>query len=621
MSKLDELIQEYCPDGVEYKATKDIVKESFWLMPSTPKFQDHGIYYITSKNIKNGKINFEDVKFITEDDYNNISKNRPILKGDILITMIGTIGEVSIVDIDTKFYGQNIYLLRLDNKIILNKFYYYIITSDKIKNSLISKKNTSSQGYIKAGSIENLSIPLPPLPVQEEIIRILDNFTEYTEKLKAELDVEITARKKQYEYYRDKLLKCENIVPRVRLGDICSVITKGTTPKKYVDKGISFIKTESFNGTRIDLKKISYIDEFTHNTFLKRSILKENDILITIAGATIGKCLMVPKEVLSANTNQELAIIRVKKDTSCKYVMYVLQSYLMKKYIQKNIKGSAQPNLNLQQLNDFIIPLPPLEIQKRIVHVLDNFEKICSDLNIGLPAEIAARQKQYEYYRDALLTFADKSDIIVNRIEHQYELIKLIQYVFGFVTVQLKDIAFYVKDRIDAQKLNTETYIGVDNLLPDKKGKTSSIYVPESGMLTKYLNNDILIGNIRPYLQKIWFASNIGGTNGDVLVIRPYDTAVILPKFLYHVLASDRFFVYDNNNAKGAKMPRGNKEAVMNYEFTIPSMQEQERIVAVLDRFDALCNDLTCGLPAEIVARQKQYEYYRDKLLTFKEAK
>ena len=193
--------------------------------------------------------------------------------------------------------------------------------------------------------------------------------------------------------------------------------------------------------------------------------------------------------------------------------------------------------------------------------------------------------------------------------------------MFGFVTVQLKDVAFYVKDRIEAQKLNKETYIGVDNLLPNKKGKASSAYVPESGMLTKYLNNDILIGNIRPYLQKIWFASNIGGTNGDVLVIRPYDTDVILPKFLYHVLAADRFFIYDNNNAKGAKMPRGNKEAVMNYEFTILSMQEQKRIVAILDRFDALCNDLTCGLPAEIAARQKQYEYYRDKLLTFKEAK
>lgn len=597
MSKLDDLIQEYCPDGVEYKKLGEIL------------------------TIKNGRdykhLNAGNVPVYGSGGIMTYVDTSIYDKPSVLIPRKGSLNNLYYVNspfwnVDTIFYTE------IQTEHIEPKYLYYCLESRHLE-----KLN-------KAGGVPSLTqtilnkveVPVPPLEVQREIIRILDNFTDYT----AELTAELTARQNQYEYYRDKLLKCENIVPRVRLGDICSVITKGTTPKKYVDKGISFIKTESFNGTRIDLKKISYIDEFTHNTFLKRSILEENDILITIAGATIGKCLMVPKEVLPANTNQALAIIRVKKYTSCKYVMYVLQSYLMKKYIQKNIKGSAQPNLNLQQLNDFIIPLPTLETQKRIVHVLDNFEKICSDLNIGLPAEISARQKQYEYYRDALLTFAAKGDIIVNRTEqnrteHQYELIKLIQYVFGFVTVQLKNVAFYVKDRIDAQKLNTETYIGVDNLLPDKKGKTSSIYVPESGMLTKYLNNDILIGNIRPYLQKVWFASNIGGTNGDVLVIRPYDTAVILPKFLYHVLASDRFFVYDNNNAKGAKMPRGNKEAVMNYEFTIPSMQEQERIIAVLDRFDALCNDLTCGLPAEIAARQKQYEYYRDKLLTFKEAK
>ena len=121
-------------------------------------------------------------------------------------------------------------------------------------------------------------------------------------------------------------------------------------------------------------------------------MLEENDILITIAGATIGKCVIVPKEILPANTNQALAIIRLAKGNCPKYVMYLLQADLMKQYMQKNIKGSAQPNLNLKQLNDFIIPLPPLNVQKRLVRVLDDFEAICTDLNIGLPAEIEARQ-------------------------------------------------------------------------------------------------------------------------------------------------------------------------------------------------------------------------------------
>lgn len=129
---------------------------------------------------------------------------------------------------------------------------------------------------------------------------------------------------------------------------------------------------------------------------------------------------------------------------------------------------------------------------------------------------------------------------------------------------------------------------------------------------------DVLIGNIRPYLKKIWFSDRTGGTNGDVLVVSPKESNV-LPRYLYYVLSSDEFFTYDMQRSKGAKMPRGNREAVMNYSFALPSLDEQKRIVSILDRFDALCNDISSGLPAEIEARQKQYEYYRDKLLTFRE--
>jgi type I restriction enzyme S subunit len=165
--------------------------------------------------------------------------------------------------------------------------------------------------------------------------------------------------------------------------------------------------------------------------------------------------------------------------------------------------------------------------------------------------------------------------------------------------------------------LNENTYIGVDNLLPNKGGRTSSDYVPTAGNLTEYKNGDVLIGNIRPYLKKIWFADNVGGTNGDVLVVRLTDDG-ITPRYLYYLLAADDFFGYDMQHAKGAKMPRGNKDAVMRYEVVIPPLEKQTRIVEILDKFNALTTDIAAGLPAEIEARKKQYEYYRDKLLTFK---
>jgi len=183
-------------------------------------------------------------------------------------------------------------------------------------------------------------------------------------------------------------------------------------------------------------------------------------------------------------------------------------------------------------------------------------------------------------------------------------------------------IAEYSKTRIDASELDSDSYVGVDNLLQNCMGKTSSNYVPETGRFTYYEVNDILLGNIRPYLKKIWHADRKGGTNGDVLVIRIKDEEQesVNSRYLYHLLANDRFFNYAMQTSKGAKMPRGSKPMIMKYEIPIPALEEQARIVAILDKFDAMVNDLSSGLPAEIAARRKQYEYYRDQLLSFKEA-
>lgn len=171
------------------------------------------------------------------------------------------------------------------------------------------------------------------------------------------------------------------------------------------------------------------------------------------------------------------------------------------------------------------------------------------------------------------------------------------------------------KSRIDSTLITVGNYVSVENLLQNRQGKINATNVP-AGALIHYKKEDILVGNIRPYLKKIWLADRDGGTNGDVLTIR-LSTKSIIPRFLYHCLASDSFFQYDMNFAKGAKMPRGDKDAVLNYIIPIPPLSEQQRIVDILDRFDALCNDLTSGLPAEIEMRRKQYEHYRDRLLSF----
>ncbi len=183
----------------------------------------------------------------------------------------------------------------------------------------------------------------------------------------------------------------------------------------------------------------------------------------------------------------------------------------------------------------------------------------------------------------------------------------------------LGEIASYPTDRIHVSEIDENSYVGVSNLLPQKRGKIASSYVPSQGVSIGYEKDDILIGNIRPYLKKIWLADSSGGTNQDVVVIRIDSgaTTKIAPKFLYYILSSDIFFSYSMSHAKGAKMPRGNKKAILNFRIPIPPLRVQHEIVNILDTFSALVAALVAELEAELEARKKQYQYYRDRLLSF----
>lgn len=392
MSKLNDLIKELCPDGVEYKKLNEISE----MKRGTS---------VTKKDIIEG-----DIPVISggrEPAYYCDTFNRD---GET-ITVAGSGAGAGYVQYWTvPIFVCDAFSIKGKDCVKTKYLYYYL---SNMQEYIYSTKKGGGVPHVHISSIDNMKIPIPPLPVQCEIVRILDNFTALTSALTSALTAELTAQRKRYSGFLNSLLSYEGRSTQdgvlwEKLGDICSVITKGTTPPQFTETGISFVKTEAFDGSRIAVEKLSYIDEDIHTHLLKRSILEEDDILITIAGATIGKCAMVPKEILPANTNQALAIVRLKHENLAKYVMYILQSDLMKKYMQQNIKGSAQPNLNLRQLNDFSIPIPSLEEQQRIVDILDRFDKLCNDLSEGLPAEIAARQKQYEYYRDKLLTFKEK---------------------------------------------------------------------------------------------------------------------------------------------------------------------------------------------------------------------
>ena len=162
----------------------------------------------------------------------------------------------------------------------------------------------------------------------------------------------------------------------IRLGDCCNLITKGTTPNRFSESGIKFIKIESLISKKIDNNKCLYVDEKTHITSLKRSVLEEKDVLFAIAGATIGKCGIIEKENLPSNTNQALAILRTNpKKLNPYFLLNVLDSNIMKKYILLNISVGAQPNLNLEQMNNFKFKLPSKEEQLKVANFLSLLDK------------------------------------------------------------------------------------------------------------------------------------------------------------------------------------------------------------------------------------------------------
>ena len=180
----------------------------------------------------------------------------------------------------------------------------------------------------------------------------------------------------------------------------------------------------------------------------------------------------------------------------------------------------------------------------------------------------------------------------------------------------LAEVCQYATERINTQDMGQAGYVGVENLLQNKKGRGPVSFDTSEQKVIEFKSGDVLIGNIRPYLKKIWLADKAGGTNGDVLVIRireEYEDSVS-QRYLFQCLSSDSFFHYMMSHAKGAKMPRGDKKATIKFLVPVPPLPVQERIAELLDKMA----ELEAELEAEFEARRQQYEWWRDHLLDFR---
>ena len=383
MSKLDELIAELCPDGVEYIPLGEVLKNN-----NAPNS-------ISKKYYKeNGTIPIIDQSQVYIAGYTDEESAVPPILPCIIFgdhTRVVKYADRKFAQGDS---GTKVFIPVTEDL----KYIYYAFCNIDIP----------SRGYNRHWTIaKNIKIPLPSLPVQQEIVRILDNFTELT----AELTTELTARRKQYEYYRDLLLTFDDEVEWIKLGEIADVTKLAgfefTEHVRYSDSGkIIALRGLNVKDGRLDLSQVKYIDGSNFQK-LSRSKLIIGDMLFTYVG-TVGQVALIDK-----NDTYYLApnVARIRFDAKSinpNFMRYYFQTnHFVRKQINRYMKSSSMKNLTMENIRKFLVPIPPLEEQKRIVAILDRFDALCNDLTSGLPAEIEARQKQYEYYRDKLLSFKE----------------------------------------------------------------------------------------------------------------------------------------------------------------------------------------------------------------------
>lgn len=624
MSKLDEMIRELCPNGVERKRIGDFAMCFPGATPKTthPEYWENG----TIPWMSSGEVNQEEVTFtekkITPKGYNETS-TKMVPVGTVVIALAGqgkTRGKVAITRIPL-CTNQSLCAIVVDETVI-SKYLFHYLRSQYARIREISSGD-GTRGGLNLKMIKAYVVPVPPIEVQEEIVRILDSYTEKIDELIQNLMTEITARKTQYNYYRDKLLKVETNAHKYKLGEIATVTKLAgfefTNYVTYSENGnIIALRGLNVKNGRLDLHDVKYVDKSDFSK-LERSKLHIGDMLFTYVG-TVGQVAIVDEEdkyYLAPN----VALIRCDKEVLLpQYMKYCFQTtQFWDKQIRRLLQSSSMQNIPMEKIRKFEIAVPPLDVQNRIVNVLDNFERICSDLNIGLPAEIEARQKQYEYYRDKLLTFAETGNTILSRAEQSRALIKLLQYVFGYVRISLGDIgSICMCKRI--LKSQTNTVSGVPFYKIGTFGKEADAYISQETFdeyRSKYnfpKKGDVLISAAGTIGRTVVYDGKPAYFQDSNIVWIDNDESIVLNSYLRYCYELKPW-----KASEGGTIPRLYNDNIAKAVIAVPPIEEQKRIVSILDRFDAICNDLTSGLPAEMEARQKQYEYYRDKLLTFKE--
>ena len=393
MSKLERLIQQYCPDGVEYVRLGDILSVNRGKRLTKTQLSDDGKYYVYhgSKDTPLGKYSQFNVKGNTT-----------------IVVNTGGIGGVKYCDEDFWCSDGSFWI---GHSALLNDKYVYYYLSPK-ENYFASQKRVGGVPTIDRSTVENVEIPVPPLPVQEEIVRVLDAFTE--------LQAELQKRKQQYNFYRDNLLNFKDInkggqeIKWMKMSDIGTFYSglSGKTKEDFQEGNAKFISyVNIFNNPSLvtDVKdRVRILEGEKQNT------IQYGDLLFTGSSETPDECGMC--SVLTHHTEEKLYLnsfcfgfrFNDLSGINPEFMRFLFRSSNIRKRICKTANGVTRFNISKKEFAKIVIPIPSLNEQDHIASILDKFYLLVGDLTSGLPAEIEKRRQQYEYYRDKLLTFKRK---------------------------------------------------------------------------------------------------------------------------------------------------------------------------------------------------------------------
>jgi len=401
MGKIDELIQQYCPDGVVYKPLSELYRFRRGSFP-----QPYTVAEFYGGENSSPFVQVADVSDIglrlnncTKQTISEIAKPKSVFvpAGTVVVTLQGTIGRVAITQYDA-YVDRTLAIFTECLISELNKRFFAYVLKQKFDTEKNKARGTTLKTITKE-EFSSFEIPVPPLPVQEEIVRILDKFTELETELEIELETELEMRQKQYEHFRDKLFEFDDTVPSYKFGELLTFIN-----------GRAYKMTELLEEGKYPVLRVGNFytsDKWYYSDLeLDESKYCNNGDLLYSWAATLG-----PKIWDGSKCIFHYHIWKILFDESVidkRYLFYYLGYDLSN--ISKSTTNSTMIHVSMSSMKERILRLPPINEQRRIADILDGFDRIMTDIFKVLPDEIKMRHQQYEYYRDKLLTFKRLED-------------------------------------------------------------------------------------------------------------------------------------------------------------------------------------------------------------------